>query len=484
MKGVEMHYTVQTLLKHGVNISEIARQTGSDRKTVRALKKRIEAEGIKEPKIERKSILDEHKQYILELYQQGLNAYLIYQRIISEKGVKVSYTTVKAYVRKFKTAEVYIPLLTPPGQEAQVDFGYAGFFTKDGRNVKVWVFSMVLSHSRFAYYEMVTNQTVETFIGCHIHAFEYFAGVPAIVKIDNLRSGVMEASFYEPVLQKEYNDFLNHYNAGGVTCRIRRGQDKGKVESGIKYVKGNFFKGLKNREYYDAEKELKKWNESVCNQRVHGTTRRIPAEVLSSYEKAYLKALPQNRYEILNIQRRKVNNYGHIFFKGNYYSVPYKYIGEELVLKSNGRILRIYLGFDEVAAHEIHNGSGEFKTIDEHKMPSKRFKPDEYYYSKALEIGRYAAEFIDVYKEERPENWKKALLGICSLKRTYGTEILELACKRSIDYRLISYKSVKKICEQGLYRKEIQLVTHASGGGFESDLKLYDTITTAGDSHE
>ena len=346
------------------------------------------------------------------------------------------------------------------------------------------MFAMILSHSRYAYFEMVTDQTVETFIKCHINAFEYFGGVPAMVKIDNLKSGVLEASFYEPVLQKEYNDFLKHYNTGGVTCRIRRGSDKGKVESGIKYVKMNFFKGLKTRDYHEAENELKSWNEVVCNKRIHGTTRRIPSEVFNIYEKKHLQILPQTRYEIWKIQRRKVNNYGHVFFKSNYYSVPYKYIGEELVLKSNGRLLRIYLGFDEIAVHEIHDGMGEFKTIDEHKMPSKRFKSDEYYDSKVRSIGLNALAFIEAYKEERPENWKKVVAGLSSLKNTYGSEILEQACKRSLEYRLISYKSLRKICEQGLYGKEIQKVTYAPGGGFKSDLKLYDTLTTAGDCNE
>lgn len=480
-----MYYTVQTLLKNGVNISEISRQTGSDPKTIRKIRDKIAVGVITEPKISRRCILDEHKLYVLELYQQGLSSQLIYQRIKSEKGLEVSYTTVKDYVRKkFKTAEVFIPLLSPPGQEGQVDFGYAGFFSKNGKMVKVWIFAMVLSHSRYAYYEMVTDQTVETFIKCHINAFEFFGGVPAMVKIDNLKSGVLEASFYEPVLQKEYNDFLKHYNAGGVTCRVRRGSDKGKVESGVKYVKMNFFKGLRTRDYYEAENELRNWNENICNKRVHGTTRRIPAEVLDTYEKNHLQALPAVRYEIWKVQRRKVNNYGHIFFKTNYYSVPYKYIGEELVLKSNGKLLRIYLGFEEIAVHEIHGGMGEFKTLDEHKMPSKRFKPDEYYNSKIRAIGLNASEFIEAYKEERPENWKRVVAGLCALKRTYGSEILELACKRSLEYRLISYKSLRKICEQGLYIKEIQKVTHAHGGGFESDLKLYDTLTMAGDVHE
>jgi transposase len=87
---------------------------------------------------------------------------------------------------------------------------------------------MVLSHSRYSYNEIVLNQSVSTFIRCHIHAFEYFGGVPEVIKIDNLKAGVITPSFYEPVIQYQYAEFLSHYGSSPVTARINRGQDKGK----------------------------------------------------------------------------------------------------------------------------------------------------------------------------------------------------------------------------------------------------------------
>ena len=125
-------------------------------------------------KIERTSIMDQYKDYVLDLFNNGLNARLIFKRLVEEKGVELSYSTVKRFVRGLKHSEVYVPLETPPSQEAQVDFGHIGSFVKDGKMVKAYAFSMVLSHSRYAYYEIVTNQSVATFIGCHINAFEYF----------------------------------------------------------------------------------------------------------------------------------------------------------------------------------------------------------------------------------------------------------------------------------------------------------------------
>ena len=98
------------------------------------------------------------------------------------------------------------------------------FKNEEGKQCKIWVFVCVLSHSRYAYYELVKDQTVETFIRCHEGAFHFFGGVPKIVRIDNLKAGVLEVNFYEPIYQD-----LKHYGASGITCRVRRGQDKGKV---------------------------------------------------------------------------------------------------------------------------------------------------------------------------------------------------------------------------------------------------------------
>ena len=136
------------------------------------------------------------------------SARLIYEWLRDDKAVEVSYATVARYVGQFKSQEVYIPLHSSPGEEAQVDFGYFGRYDLEGRLIKAWVFCMVLSHSRYAYYCLVRDQSVRTFIQCHILAFEFFGGVPQTVKIDNLKAGVITPDFYEPVIQHQYGEFL------------------------------------------------------------------------------------------------------------------------------------------------------------------------------------------------------------------------------------------------------------------------------------
>lgn len=140
---------------------------------------------------------------------------------------------------------------------------------------KAWVFCMVLSYSRLMYCEIVFNQEVKTFIKCHENAFRYFGGIPQTVKIDNLKAAILEANFYEPVYQREYEAFSKYYGFLSIPCRVRRPTDKPKIESGVKYVKNNFFKGRSLKTYDEYEKALSNWLESICNSRIHGTTKKF-----------------------------------------------------------------------------------------------------------------------------------------------------------------------------------------------------------------
>jgi hypothetical protein len=378
---------------------------------------------------------------------------------------------------RYKSREVYVPVLTPPGQEAQVDFGYLGRFQKSGKPVKVWVFSMVLSHSRYAYYCLVTDQKVATFIACHIKAFEYFGGVPQIVKIDNLKAGVITPSFYEPLIQQQYSEFLAYYQSAPLTARVRRPEDKGKVESGVKYVKGNFLKGVDHEDYQRLEQDLVHWNQKVCNLRVHGTTQRVPAEVFLQTEQPVLIPLPALRYESSVFVERKVNAYGHIAYGQNFYSVPYQHAGESLTLKVSDQLLRVYKNHQVVALHTIHPGKGEFITQESHKPPYKQYKSKEHYQLKARQLGDSVAAFLDALQVHQPHHWRDMINGVCALSRTYASDTINSACQRALDYGAYSYLAVKNICQKGLCQQEAEHALPQGLGGFGQPLKFYDQLT-------
>lgn len=198
---------------------------------------------------------------------------------------------------------------------------------------------MRLCFSRLDYYEIMFDQTVATFIKCHINAFEYFGGLPEIVKIDNLKSAIVEANFYEPIYQKQYLQFARYYQFNPVACRVRLSQEKGKTESGIKFFKYNFIKGRKFLSNIELNTVLKSWLEK-SNCRIHGTTRKPPIDLFESQEKSYLKLLPIERFKLTNVGIRLVSKNCHIYVDYSYYSVLYKYCGKIVEIKVEDKLVR------------------------------------------------------------------------------------------------------------------------------------------------
>jgi transposase len=478
MYVIDMWYTVKTLLDRGKSLRAISRELGISRKTVTKIRNELQKGNIQPRVIEKTGILDDYSDYILELHQKQLTSVLIHRKLTREKGLKVSYPTVLRYVNRLKQSEVYVPVELPPSEEAQVDFGYLGEFKKEGKTTRLWVFCMILSFSRYAYYEIVTNQKTDTFIWCHIHAFEFFGGVPKTVKIDNLKAAVLEANFYEPVFQQQYSRFLRHYNCAPITARVRRGQDKGKVESGIKYVKNNFLKGLGHRDYDKAIQEIRQWNAHICNKRIHGTTRKVPEEVFLQKEKKELLSLPQKRYEVFSVEKRKVKPNGHFSFQLNYYSVPYEYANLEVTVKSNDNLLRVYHGLEQIAVHPIEkHQKGIYVTTQGHKPPEKQKKPESYYSEKAQQAGPHVAAFLIALKQYKPFSWQKSITGVFNLANRYSKPVVDMACKRALFYRAYSYQSVKNICSKGLYQAPAENLSVKGENGFNHDLSIYDKLS-------
>jgi len=477
MYQVAMYYTIKTLLCQGKSIREISRELKMCRRTISNIKTALDNGQDRPTEQIRTKALDAHKDLISEYYDEGLTALLIHQRLVKEKGITISYPSVARWIGRLKKQEVYVPLNSKPAEESQVDFGYMGTFQRHGRPVKVWVFAMILSHSRYAYYQLVTTQKISVFIECHYKAFEYFGGVPKTVKLDNLKAGVITPDFYEPVLQQQYATFLNYYNSAPITCRVRRPEDKGKVESAIKYVKNNFLKNFRGSDYDTLVCELKVWNEEICNKRIHGTTRKVPENVFNTTEKQALAALPLRRYEIMDVSTRKVSRMAHISYRHNYYSVPAKYAGMQVRLESNGTLLRIYSGHQKIALHAISDALGLYISQEAHKPKEKRYVSRDEYYKRMSALGPYAAEVFLQLEEKIPAYWHTMTRGILNLKKSYSDDIINRSCKRALRFNAIGYQHIKKICESGLYRQdELPESTISYTEGYGHDLSIYDNL--------
>lgn len=449
-----MYTTIKTLWEKTKNKTEIARLTGHDWKTVAKVIKSIKA-GIEIPQYRpRQSLLDDYRQDVLELLEKELSAVRIHEELV-RGGFKGSYTTVKKYVSKLKRKDnIFIRIHTEPGEEAQVDFGYLGMSRDDsGKNKKTWIFNMRLSYSRLDYYEKVYDQKVETFTAAHIHAFEFFGGVPAYVKIDNLKAAILEASFYEPVYQQMYKNFAAYYKFSPIPCRVKSPNDKGKVESGIKFVKSNFFKGRTFSSGSDLDQKLRAWNIDK-NKRIHGTTRKVPLEVFNEEEKSCLTSLPPSRFVLSKISTRKVYHDCHIYVDYNYYSVPYEYVGKTVEIEISDKLLKVFYKGERIALHPRTAAKGQFCTIPSHYPDFKVFDPVQYhkiYQDKVELIGPSCRQLFNQVIEKQPRHWVRTIKGILSLTNFYSSETVEASCRRALAFGIAEYQTVKRICKNSAY---------------------------------
>ena len=460
MIGVNMRITIQTLWKRGISKSEISRLTGHDRKTIQKVIKALKDGKVRPEQKKRASVLDPYQEKILEFLEESLSSVRIHEKL-KALGCLAAYPTVKGYVGGIKKREnICIRFHTEPGEEAQVDFGYFGKTPDNqGKLRKTWVFNMRLSYSRLDYFEKVYDQTVETFIRCHINAFNYFQGIPKYIKIDNLKAAILEAHFYEPIHQIQYKIFSEHYGFDPIPCRVRKPQEKGKTESGIKYVKNNFLAGRTFANGDDLDNQLRNWLDTHCNQRVHGTTRKVPREVFEEKEKEILKPIPKDYYEIATYGTRKVYQDCHVYIDYNYYSVPYEYVGKEVEVERGRDTIRIFYEGKEIALHIRSKEKGSFTTVDEHYPKYKQITTTEYrskYHLKMGELGRYAEEYFLYLLKKHPRNWNRPIQGILSLEKNHPKEVIDRACQRALYYGADGYRVIKNICENGSHQMPLE----------------------------
>ncbi len=397
----------------------------------------------------------EYEDVIREKLALGLTARRIYQDLVADHGYNHSYDSVKRFVRKLKrrTPAVVAHIHSQPGEEAQVDFGLGAptLKTCPGRNsryVKPWLFKMVLSHSRHSYEEVVWSQDVETFIGCHQHAFEAFGGVPALIRIDNLKSGVLKAHLYEPELNPLYSAFAEHYGFVVLPCLPRKPEHKGKVESGIGYTQDNALKGLKFDTLVAQNAHLRDWNRRWARTRIHGTIKQQVWAVFIEMERNALQPLPEKPFAYFKVGTRKVHADGHIEVKGAYYSVPHHYLGQSLTVHFNAQWVKALNGTEVVAFHRRVQ-PGRFCTQKDHLPENKTLTQEEYkarLLARCASIGEATHTWAQMALKERKQRAFRAIQGLLRLPDKYALDVVEKACEQARKIGSAHYQMVASLC--------------------------------------
>lgn len=398
--------------------------------------------------------------FIQQKLEQGQHARSIYQDLVIENDYHDSYDSIKRYVRKLKkkSPKLYARLETLPGEEAQVDFGEGAPTLRNGRYYKPWLFVMTLSNSRKSYEEAVWQQDVETFLRCHENAFNFFGGVTNVVKIDNLKSGVLKAHLYEPELNPNYLAFSKHYNFIPLPCKVATPQHKGKVESGVKYAQNNALKGKKFPSLDEQNAYLRFWNKTWASTRIHGTTKR-QVQAMFEQEKPTLQPLPKISYEFFTIGNRKVNALdSHIEVAGAYYPIPPKYMGETVIVHFNSKWVKVYFQ-QKLIQHLSTVAKGRFHP-DKSCLPDHKTWDNNQYvqhlFNKCREIGPAVFDWAQQAETNRKQRAYRSIQGIVSLTKKYQKQIINQACQKSLNQQAFSYHIVKQFAEEILLQQQIQ----------------------------
>ena len=399
--------------------------------------------------------------------------YIRLVEVLHEHGFQGSYSSLLRYIDKNK-AQSEAPIVrieTKPGHVAQVDFGHIKkiYDEETGEYVKAYVFVMVLGYSRDSYREIVKSQDITTWCNCHIHAFEYFGGVPEVIIPDNLKSAIIKASFMDPVANRSYADLARHYNFQIDPCLPGTPEHKGKVESGVKYVKNNFFPLREFKNFTDANEQLMQWEEQTARVRIHGTTRRQPKELFEKYEKNALKPLPRDRFEITLWKDLKVARDIHVQCDYAYYSVPCELRGEQVQVRMTSTQIAIFHDNKLVAVH-FPAPRGTRRTNDDHYPSDKRkfMKWDtDYCLALAEKTGTNTLAVIRKLLQQEPIRNLRSAQNILRKSEKFGADKLEAACACAVYFGNYTYHGIKNILE-----KDLNTIAYTSQ---ESEHKKLDT---------
>jgi transposase len=412
--------------------------------------------------------LDIFKDQIAHWVKEGLSSIVIHQ-LLKEKCF-CDVQSIRRYRKKHfpKIPEPKMIRPTAPGRDMDVDFGELGKFLDDNGQLKrVWLFSLRLRHSRKAYREIVLDQTLRTFLMGHIHAFEYFGGVPKNCIPDNTKTAVIKSTIDNDLVNRSYQQLAEYYRFVINPCLPNTPEHKGGVEGDVKYVKGNFMpyfrtqqkeRGISNPKISDLIQELGKWEREVADLHiVHGVGRTPLA--LYEEEKQTLQHLPPTRWEPTAWYRCCVRRDWRIMLNSAYYSVPYGLIGEMVEVCITGPLVHIFHRNQEVAMHEAATKQWEYKRKHAHAPP---FEEEVLNCSRegllilAKDIGICTYNLAHTILSHPSVDKLKPVRHMLRLAQKYTKERLEKACERALKYKMHSYASVKNILENSLDHEVVE----------------------------
>jgi len=346
--------------RQGLSIQAISAMTGFDRKTIRKYLVSPETAPVYGPRTALPGKLAPFVPYLKERLQAGVWNGQVLLRELRRRGYPGGYSILTDWLRPQRKEARTVAVRrfeTPPGHQAQVDWGHLGSLEKDGQSRQMWGFAFTLGYSRMMMAEAALDTKLATLLRMHEEAFRQLGGVPQEILYDRMRTVWTEVDERgEIVWNAVFLDFSRYWGFRPRLCRPYRAQTKGKVESGVKYVRRNFLCGLQGREpsgLEDLNAQLRQWVWEVSNERVHGTTHEVPRSRWEADRAALIPLDGRPPYPYKDEEQRKVRRDAYVHFEGSRYSVPWQYAGREVWVRREADRVEVLHGAQCIADHAM-----------------------------------------------------------------------------------------------------------------------------------
>ncbi len=482
-REVTMNEVVEMIYQwhQGGSIKGIRRSLGFHRRTIRKYVALAQSVGVSREKpfpeetelVEKLKVLDPggllrespvrdliipYQDWIKSLLEHpDMTAKQVWRLFREETDLPVSYWTMKRYLQsqfQFGAPPVTVRLEVAPGSQAQVDLGYAGMMVdpSTGKLRRAWAFIMSLSYSRHRFVRFIFRLDIQSWIDCHILAFEFFGGVPSSIVLDNLKTGVTKADIYDPTLNRAYAELERYYGFVADPAKVGKPKHKGKVERGISVVRKHLLAGRTFRDINEANQRALQWSREGIGMEVHGTTKRRPWEVFVQEEAPHLKPLPPERFESPDWKKCRVHPDHHIVFDRAYYSLPTRFIGKEVWVRGSRGLVQVFFNEQLIKTHMRAECPGTWRTDPSDYPPQKLaylMATPSYCREKASEVGPHTEALVrEVLREHAMRNLRKAQ-AILRLAEKHGQASMEAAAERALFFGNFNYRSIKAILERG-----------------------------------
>jgi transposase len=379
----------------------------------------------------------------------------VWQRLHDEQGLCASLRSFRRYLvhtvpeYRQRSQPTVLRDDPPPGQEVQIDYGYLGTWTdpQDGKRIRLWAFAMVFSYSRHLFVRVVTKMDQQSWLDAHVAAFAFFGGVPTLLIIDNLKTGVLRSDLYDPQFNRGYEELSRHYGTLIDPCRSGHPKDKPRIERPIPYIRDSFFAGRTFGSLREINAVAEKWCLSVAGERVHGTTHQRPLTLFQQEEAPTLRRLPAQSFELVTWTHAKV---AHVQVARVLYSIPYRYIGKTLSVRLSATTAEFYLDYALVKTHLRSHGRRQ-TDWDDYPADKARFyqRTPDWCRTKAATLGPEVSQVVDGLLDQHALHYLRQCQGIIGLAEKYGPGALNAACQRALAFGDPSYRTIRNILHKG-----------------------------------